>query len=371
MKKSLPSSEHHSAQYDSVLSKLIAECLLISRDENFSVSLKKHIEKLSKSNSNIQTDYYLRTMIRLFARVEELSCTELLPQEILLLGEKTKEEFINKNKLLLENSVSIAKKFNEKNYEVLFLKGISHLLTTYREREWERYLSDTDILIRRNDLEKVENILLENNYQSAYEPELIDDICEGAKRSFWEDEHFHIHFVKDKTVLELHWNCSYVTTEATTDLLFSNARTIFAQEIPIKIPTPAAQILLLTVNFFHDYLYHCLVNKYFEDREVDKLLGGFLEFVAELKEILKENTSNINWVEFQELLQTTTAKEEISYLLLIASVFGKLDIPKGSLKVSSNTGYNTLIRLATKFMRNDPLRLIYFGQKKNILVGKR
>lgn len=74
-----------------------------------------------------------------------------------------KQKIIVKNAGYLSIAKQLSQLFNRYNIKHVFLKGISCMLSIYKEN-WHRYFHDIDLLVDKNDLHLVESILLELGY---------------------------------------------------------------------------------------------------------------------------------------------------------------------------------------------------------------
>jgi len=195
----------------------------------------------------------------------------------------------------LERILSV---FDEKGIEVILLKGAALSKTVYRDIGL-RQMSDIDLLVRQDKLDRVKEIMSGLNY-----------IVKGGDRSeaWYKENHFHLPpFIhKDKSVIvEIHWEVAQDTLGIDVNKWWERAKKTKLGEASALIPSPEDMILHLCVSLYHSN-YH------------QAALRGFCDIIF----TIRFHAEQMNWARFREAVsQSEIARPVYSLLHLVRKYF--------------------------------------------------
>jgi hypothetical protein len=179
---------------------LLLRCCCINTDE----STKGEINKIITDNLNWEYVFSMACLHNISTLLyKHLSCVQdplLIPQQYLKQLKKSYYRTAYLNLVLSNEFIAICNSFASALIELMPLKGISFLNTIYHDIAM-RHLSDIDILIKRECLEKAKKILENSGYASI------------STTFHSRDRHFHAIHCKEmkgfNIVTELHWDIDF------------------------------------------------------------------------------------------------------------------------------------------------------------------
>ena len=162
-----------------------------------------NIKKLIKNNDN--WDYFNEYSIIngvapiIYKNIIKFSLDSKIPKKTLNLLSGAYHKTLSRNILLYENFKNIIKLFSSYNIEVITLKGMVLAESLYKDIGL-RQISDIDLLLKYNDIEKAGNLLIELGYKN---------LNLKLKRDFHKNKHFI--FLKNGVIIELHQHIYHYT----------------------------------------------------------------------------------------------------------------------------------------------------------------
>jgi hypothetical protein len=123
----------------------------------------------------------------------------------------------------------VAKAFHERNIKSLHLKGPVLAQEMYGDISM-RKSKDLDILVRKEDLEKTEQLL----FELGYEKQEADTVLNEAK---WREHHIEYHHKERKTAVEIHWRlCPFPADEPSFEDLWARKKESKVTDVPVYYP---------------------------------------------------------------------------------------------------------------------------------------
>jgi len=200
------------------------------------------------------------------------------------------QDFLNKTKLaylrtFITNETNykrlseILKIFNESGIEPVLLKGI-HLARFVYQDIGLRTMGDIDILVKKEDLQEAERLLLERGFKHL----TVTNTVQWYKKN-----HFHIPFSHPDSIrhLEVHWSIvpPHSPFDIDIDELWQRARTVDVGVARARILSPEHTLLHICFHAAHDDMFRC----------------GLRPFI-DISEIISNHAEGIDW----EKVRSTT-----------------------------------------------------------------
>lgn len=157
--------------------------------------------------------------------------------------------FLLKNSLLMSDGKAIIQKLVAAGIDVILFKGAALTLLYYKNPAL-RHMGDLDVLIRKDQLKRAEEILLENAWKYRYTPE---------QKTTYVHSYDYVNLCNHG--FDLHWYSLYETpTEGIDDGIWKRARSFDWDGIKIKIMSPEDLILTSMINGFRNFLFITVPN---------------------------------------------------------------------------------------------------------------
>ncbi|MFP4088193.1 MAG: nucleotidyltransferase family protein [Desulfobacteraceae bacterium] len=216
----------------------------------------------------------------------------------------------------------IIRRLNASDIEVLLLKG-AHLAPFVYKDMGMRWMADIDILIRKKDLQKTHELLVDRGYRHPDMAAVVwDDFGKrkevkdrAAVLKWYRTDHMHLPYSHPKAIqqLEVHWRIARSQSPFSIDMngLWERAWTEAVNGEPVKVLSPEDLLLHICV---HDAYYHHL-----------KLFG--LRPCCDVATVIRRFSGQMDW----DALQTRACKWGVGkYLHLMLRLSQELlhaDIP--------------------------------------------
>lgn len=135
-------------------------------------------------------------------------------------------KILNQNRICFERLIEILKVFNKVKIKVILLKG-SHLAQFIYQDIGIRSMADIDILVKKDDLDKVEGLLLQMGYdypqlgQTVYDFFKVNRDTQGQVCLIerYKTNHYHLYPLSDSIKhLEIHWTIVRPTSPFNIDI---------------------------------------------------------------------------------------------------------------------------------------------------------
>jgi hypothetical protein len=208
--------------------------------------------------------------------------------------------------------LKLLRNLKHEDIPVILLKGVFLAYAVYEDRAL-RPMADVDILVRRRDVESVENALLALGYQ----------LSEWKHRDWCLKNHYHLSYVHPgvHVHIEIHWHIQRPDVphgKVVVEELWRDAQ-----------PLTLAGVEVLALSLEHLFLYQCL-------HIAKHAFGLGLRHFCDLAAILKRYQGQLDWSQLQagaERWQIT--KAVYLSLYFTQEYFGVVEAPMESLKPSS------------------------------------
>lgn len=211
--------------------------------------------------------------------------------------------------------------FNRKGVATLVLKGASLAENFYPLPELRPY-SDIDLLVHKNDLKVVKEILIKSGYSPA------EKANEEFNEKYWYSYQF---FQNDKKVLlEIHWNIAQLQRYKI------NIESIWNGAISFKIDE--TESLMMSIEDLIIYQSLHLAYHYYS-----RLL-----WLIDIALIFLKKRDSVNWEKIIERCKTQRVCNPVYFTLLYLKNLLKVDIPKNVLK-SLKPNFLTYIAIRSMF----------------------
>lgn len=197
----------------------------------------------------------------------------------------------------IKSTAEILKLFNENNIQVIVLKGL--VVREYYPKPDLRTMCDSDVIIHKNDLERVRKLLLERGF---YEEE---------------DAGHHIAFINGGLNLEVHWTLANET--------FRKGQECFQENIwddAMKVKVGGVDTLSLSLE---DLALHLCAHM-----ASHMAISGFgVRQLADLVLLVEHKGNEINWNEFKEKAEKSGLTQFSTGMFKVCNYLFGMEIPKG------------------------------------------
>lgn len=212
----------------------------------------------------------------------------------------------------IKRTAEILEVFNENNIPVIVLKGL--VVREYYPKPDLRTMCDSDIIIHKEDLEKVKKLLLERNF--------IEE----------EDAGHHIAFIKGGFNLEVHWTLANET--------FRKGQECFQEKIwddAIKVKVGGVDTFSLSLE---DLALHLCAHM-----ASHMAISGFgVRQLADLVLLVEKKGNEIDWNSFKEKAEKSGLTQFSTGMFKVCNYLFGMEIPK-NLNIKNNCGDDEIIRL--------------------------
>lgn len=143
----------------------IGKCLTINHEKHNFEIVEKHLKNNEvdwESLVKVSTAHYV--FPALYCNLKKADFLKYLPLELVEYMQHITDLNRERNKQIIAQAKEINQLLLENNITPIFLKGTGNLLEGLYDDIAERMVGDIDFLVRENDFEKTQNILLSNNY---------------------------------------------------------------------------------------------------------------------------------------------------------------------------------------------------------------
>ncbi len=212
--------------------------------------------------------------------------------------ERSYRENVNRNIILSNELTKVLSLIHRQGIEVIALKGSVLADQLYVNPEL-RSTIDIDLLVREDDLTRVETLLLETGYTPST---VKDDIEHPFHHVFYRQGRLPI-------MLELHWNLddSRITNISLPDIW---ARALY-RELPganVKVLSPEDNLIYLSSSLFRNN-------------------GQQLKYLCDITGLLKSSQSTLDWEYFTETAGSLGIKTQVYYSLKEAAELFQAPVP--------------------------------------------
>jgi hypothetical protein len=207
----------------------------------------------------------------------------------------------------LEEIKYLAKLFAENSLEVLFTKGASFILDIYHDEPGLRPLSDIDVLVKKEDFEKVASVLRKNGFRP----------CEENKR-FERYRTQVLYSSGGRVFLDVHRG--FIGRKLHDDMLNIDEGRIWRNKR--KLSPQGCDVY--TLDLAHTLLYQCLHLA---------MQHGFsgIRWYVDMLEFLKRYGDELDWDEVTGLAREYGIRRPVYYSLLFARKMLSAPVPEGVL----------------------------------------
>jgi len=341
---------------------------------------EKFLLKGIRANSKNDSKNTLESFLKESDRIDWLLIAETIPY-IYLKAKKFHKDFeiseeiqnkvqqtyfwhVARNEKIKYEAIKLAREFNKAGIDLIFLKGVALLSTVYDDPKDLRTMKDIDILVRKKDLWKAEEVLKSRGYKTKETEE---------EREILLREHFHFMYFKNRINLELHWEIGeqwhwdiVKSKNLYKNILFDSSRKITVKDTEIKTLSPAGNIFMACFNFEralfvdHRIIYSPFVylSKYLRERE--KLVCHGLRFFYEIKKMLRHYGDEVKWDELLSLARAAKKEYEIFTLLSLSKKVAKANISKAIIKKMKKNIFVRLYLLLCQLISYESFTTLFF-----------
>lgn len=340
--------------------RFLLECVIADSEND----LQNTLATLGQKTSNIDWPQVAKTIPYIYLKAKNFPTDFKIPKE-------TQDEIhqrytwhIAHNEKIKYEIAKLAKEFDKAGVDLIFLKGAALLTTVYDDRKDLRTMGDIDVLVRKKDLWKAEEILKNRGYKTKETEE---------EREILLREHFHFMYSKEGIILELHWDIGeqwhwdiVKQKDLYKDILFGSSRKVAVKDTAIRTLSPAGNIFMACFNFEralfvnHRIIYSPFVYLSKHKKERNKLIYHSFRFFYEIKKMLRYYGTEIKWDELFSLANLTKKEYEIFTLLFLSEKIAKADIPEIALKKMRKNTFVRLCRSVCRHLSYDNLTTLFF-----------
>jgi hypothetical protein len=249
--------------------------------------------------------------VLLTRQLERLALTSQVPPQLLKEIRADTLKTAAENMSIYHEMGSLLERFQLVHIPGIFLKGAYLAEHIYGNLALRR-MGDVDLLVRINDLQKAEEILLELDFRRAYHPP------EPVK----ELHHFVYERAGSGLVVEIHWNLISQLYAIQVDMegLWARSQATFVAGIPVREMAAEDQVLHLCV--------HASENAF---------LAG-LRGMCDLTETLRHFQGSLDWELLQQRAQVWKAGRCLYVNLWLAKELLQAPVPQGWLNTLQPAG---------------------------------
>jgi hypothetical protein len=318
--------------------KFLIECIRKDNCKDFEEIISNYIKNHSINWKGMENPYLQRAFLLFYNKTINFpEIPKKIKKELML-------QYMNnhaRNTKIKELTINLSKKFNNKKIDAIFLKGASLLFTIYKKDIAERHMQDIDVLVRKEDVKKAQEILIKNRFKRYLK--------------FPVEKELHYTSTKGNILLELHCNIGSDVTDEQINDIFKSYKIINYGNTRIKILDAEHTIITACLNFIRDSCYR---SEYFfpNKKELrDNLYFSPFFFLAEMKKILEYYKSEIDWKRFFKIINSYKEEYKIIASLCIMKRVFNLEIPFENVKIK-NIYAGTFIRLSKIISKDKPIK---------------
>ena len=278
--------------------KLLLDCLSNRADKVTGIRMDRLL--ISDWNSLIRESVRYDVAPLLYSRLKKYSRIVTIPGTILQQLEQIYFHTAAKNVLLYNDLSAVCSALGNEGIEVIALKG-AHLACAVYDDIGLRPASDLDILVKRRNLRRVEEILFRMGYGPAERPG-IEEQCTV--------HHHLIPFTKQgKTPIEVHWTISPANSPFKIDLdgLWERAKRTALGGQPVLLLSPEDLLIHLCL--------HASFNHKFDNFEIKN--------ICDISEIILSYGNGIDWDKLVTITENCRINKYVySTLSLTESLLG-------------------------------------------------
>ena len=252
--------------------------------------------------------------------------------------------------------LEVAREFNRSGIELILLKGAALILTLYKKDAALRPMSDIDILVRKADLPRAEDLLRSLGYEEDY-PRLSKRFKTMLSRDYFLNHGVHFVYFRGDVRLELHWNISSECHPALLKQLSDDTVKNFVHEVEIKTLRPEANLYSACYNFIKDFRTEQSFLRHHRKEETN-MFCRVLAFFCEIKIMIRDYESALSWDRFALLVKQMNKEYEIYALLLMAKKVVAADIPDSVMVNAKRCFWVSIYLLGGCHKENDLMRLL-------------
>jgi len=170
-------------------------------------------------------------------------------------------------------------------------------------------MSDIDVLIKKDDLEKAEKALLNSGYKKY----------ENVRKEF-----IHQAFIKSDLVIELHWDIEANLTGNIVGEIIKHKSEVRSGGAKINLPSNEANVFISCINLSRSFCEHFTG----AEKNMEALFYKTAFFLNEIKRICLRSGKSFNWDILIRFSKESGKKFEVFTLLLLAEKIVNLEIPE-------------------------------------------
>ncbi|MDP3981243.1 MAG: nucleotidyltransferase family protein [Chlamydiota bacterium] len=237
---------------------------------------------------------------------------------------------------LHQETKNILEKFRESSVNTLLFKGATLSHDTYEESSL-RPSSDIDILVRKADLPRIQDIMFKCGFTFSEEMLPVQ---------FYYQNHFHLAYQKKlkmcSIVIEIHWHLMDKYLMQATDL-----ESIWQRRIPFafdgvessKFSLEDECIYLALHTYKHGYMNHLIARQENLDLFFHPFAENKLMWFVDLEKILIKKNQSISWDTITERTQNWCVDQAVlSIFTILDKLYPNLPLPQSYLQTFSLIG---------------------------------
>ncbi len=245
---------------------------------------------------------YYGLMPLVYHRLKSLHLEDIAPPDTMRAFQHRYLSSAARNTLVFRQLSSILKKFNSHDICVIALKG-AHIAEEIHGNTALRPMGDLDLLIRFNDLDKADELMVEMGYKPV------------ENREYFREIHYHLAYdpPQHKVRVELHWDIINPSSpfQVDTDGLWSRARQTRINDVDTAVLAPEDLILHLCLHLAYSDAFVMGVKPLFD---VDRTLRHFQDI--------------FNWDNFYDRTLEWRAAKPVYLTLLMVNNYFRTEIPE-------------------------------------------
>lgn len=205
------------------------------------------------------------------------------------------------------NSVgSVLQKFHDIGILIIVMKGL--LLRNLYPQPELRSMSDVDILVREEDIEKAKSLLISIGYT-------YNDDHDPKEIRFYS---------KNNILIELHWRLTVPGYIEKSDIfeksIWKNAKDFSLMGIPVKVLAP------------DDFIIHLCLHMIFHLSN-----SGFgLRMLCDLVLLVEAERNSVDWVEFNDKIKLIDIKKFIQAIFIVCNRLFNMELPPIPYEIEEN-----------------------------------
>lgn len=306
--------------------RFILECLRAESENDFALLKRNFLKKQDKIDWLSITQHSAKLLPLLGLRILKHCKGFSIPHRTLAQIKFGYLLTVKQNKKIKQLIEELARECARADIKIIFLKGAALLATVYQHDDGLRPMEDVDILVRKDALSKLENVISRIGYREDYQ-KLSRQFNTTLSRDFFLQRHLHLIYFMDALRLEVHWDISYERNTDIVELLWRTHETKMLGETHVNILNGEGSIFIACLNFHKDFLEIFAQGWFQLNCKKKQAFYYILFFLNELKGILEYYKDSINWDSLCRLAKVSRKEYEIFTLLLLAKKVLRIDMP--------------------------------------------